>query len=316
MSMEYETIAKRLETISAIPVTPFHPVTKRIDWAALEQNIHFLLEQGLQVIVPCGNTSEFYSLTLEEAKAEIAKVVEIVNGRALVVAGVGYSTETAILLGEYAQAAGADAVMIHQPIHPYATSRGVYTYFKTVIESLAIPSVLYFKDPHISDDILLQLALLPKLVGIKYAVNDLPRFAQLCRNMPKHSSVKLICGTAEKWAPFFLTAGASGFTSGLVNVHPTLSFELLQAFRSGNMAAMWAIWEKTVPFENLRAKYNNGNNVVVVKEAMNQIGHYAGATREPVDPLDERDRAEVRAILEGWGLPTARSGDNERPRSH
>jgi 4-hydroxy-tetrahydrodipicolinate synthase len=74
------------------------------------------------------------------------------------------------------------------------------------------------------------------------------------------------------------------------------------ALQQGDRETAWKAWEDTLPFENLLAKYNNGNNVIVVKEAMNQIGLTAGVTREPVDPLDEQDKVEVVSILQSWGL--------------
>jgi len=300
--MSYELLSTKLETINAISITPFNPETKAIDWTGVEQNINFLIDNGIEVIVPCGNTSEFYALSLEEAKEEIRRVVEIVNGRAVVVAGIGYSVPIAVELGIYASKVGADAVMIHQPIHPYITNRGATSYYRNIIEALDIPSIVYFKEPHISDEVIIELAPLDKLIGVKYAINDLPRFTKLVREVSPSHNITWLCGTAEKWAPFFYSSGAKGFTSGLVNVHPKLSFELLQALLDGDQEEVWKLWSIIMPFENLRAKYNNGNNVVVIKEAMNQLNLNAGITREPVDPLDEKDIAEVKAILKSWGL--------------
>ncbi|KIL52131.1 dihydrodipicolinate synthase family protein [Jeotgalibacillus soli] len=300
--MAYENLKGKLETISGICITPFNKDTKEIDWAGVEENIEFLLENGVEVIVPCGNTSEFYSLTIEEAKQEINKVVEIVNGRATVIAGVGYSVETAIDLGTYAREAGADGIMVHMPIHPYITERGASAYFKAVIEGVDLPAIVYFKDPNLSDHVLLELAPLHKLVGVKYAINDLPRFAKLLHDVPKEHHIVWICGTAEKWAPFFYMAGAKGFTSGLVNVHPQKSFEMLTALQNMDDAAVWKVWNEILLFEDLRAKYNSGNNVVVVKEAMNLLGFSAGVTREPVAPLNKEDKQAVAGLIEAWGL--------------
>lgn len=302
--MKYAHLTQQLHTVCAISMTPFIGEDKAIHWEALERNIRFLLDNGVKVIVPCGNTSEFYALTFEEAKQEIQKVVEIVNKRALVVAGIGYSVEMAIELGRFAQKAGADAVMIHQPIHPYITERGAVSYYKKIIEALDIPSIVYFKDPYLSDDVLKALAPLDKFIAVKYAINDLPRFARIVREIPEECGIAWICGTAEKWAPFFYHAGAVGFTSGLVNVHPQLSFRMLRALQAGDQKTVWEVWKEVLPFEDLRAKYNNGNNVVVIKEAMNQLGMDAGVTREPVDPLNAQDREEVTNILKGWGLLT------------
>jgi len=304
--MNYADFSKKFSTISAINMLPFEKDTKAINWTGLEENIEFLLQNKMEVLVPNGNTGEFYALTIAEAKETTNKVIELVAGRATVMAGIGYAVETAIDLGKAAQEAGADCVMIHQPIHPYITSRGAVTYFKTIIEALDIPSIIYFKDPHLSDEVLQELAPLEKLVGVKYAINDLPRFAKLVQTVPKEYNIAWICGTAEKWAPFFYNAGAVGFTSGLVNVYPEKSLELLNALREGNQETVWKVWNEVLPFEDLRAKYNNGNNVVVIKEAMEQLGLTAGVTREPVDPLNEEDKREVAELLESWKMGLSR----------
>ncbi|WP_449540342.1 dihydrodipicolinate synthase family protein [Ferdinandcohnia sp. Marseille-Q9671] len=300
--MYYAEWKKKFETISGITITPFKKETREIDWDGVKDNVEFLIQKGVKVIVPCGNTSEFYSLTIEEAKEEIKRVVEYVNGRAIVVAGIGYSVDTAIELGRYAQQVGADSVMIHMPIHPYITNEGAYEYFKAIIEAVDLPSVVYFKDPNLSDDVLIKLAPLEKLVAVKYAVNNLPRFANTVQSVSSEHNIAWVCGTAEKWAPFFFQAGAVGYTSGLVNLYPEKSFEMLEALQSNNLEKTWKIWKEVVPFENLRAKYNNGNNVVVIKEAMELIGLNAGITRQPVSSLNEHDRKEVRDLLDSWGF--------------
>lgn len=300
--MDYTNFNEKFSTISAINMLPFDKETKAIDWTGLEENIEFLLKNKMEIIVPNGNTGEFYALTIAEAKQVTGNVVELVGGRATVVAGVGYAVDTAIELGKAAQEAGADCIMIHQPIHPYITSRGAVTYFKTIIEALDIPSIVYFKDPNLSDEVLKELAPLEKLVGVKYAVNNLPRFAKLVQEVPAEYNIAWICGTAEKWAPFFYNAGAVGFTSGLVNVYPQKSLEMLSALRQKDQEAVWRVWNEVLPFEDLRAKYNNGNNVVVIKEAMEQLGLTAGVTREPVDPLDDNDKKEVAALLKSWKI--------------
>ncbi|KPV40910.1 dihydrodipicolinate synthase [Alicyclobacillus ferrooxydans] len=291
-----------LRTISAIPVTPFDRLTKEIDWAGVEANVEFLIHSGIKVVVACGNTSEFYALTLKEAKAVTERVVQVAAGRALVIAGVGYNVETAIELGRHALKVGADAVLIHQPVHPYVTDDGLESYYETVMEGIGAPSLVYFKDPAISDDVLVRISSRSELVGVKYAVNDLPRFASLVGRVPASNEVAWICGTAEKWAPFFFHAGAVGFTSGLVNVSPRLSLAMLFALQNNQMETVWKIWSQVVPFENLRAKHANGYNVLVVKEAMNLLGLHGGATRPPVGELAEGDALVLSNILKGWSV--------------
>ncbi|MFA9556718.1 dihydrodipicolinate synthase family protein [Evansella sp. AB-rgal1] len=301
--MNYKEFSRSLETIVGITVTPFHKDTKEMDSDQVKQNAEFLINSGLKVIVPCGNTSEFYSLTIDEAKLEIKMVTEQVDGRAKVVAGVGYAVKTAIELGNFAKEVGADGIMIHMPIHPYITTEGAVQYFKKIITSVDLPAVVYFKDPNISDEVLLELSSMDKLVGIKYAINDLPRFAKTFNKIDvTNNNVAMICGTAEKWAPFFYQVGARGFTSGLVNLYPEKSFALLEALENNDNNTIWEIWNQIVAFEDLRAKYNSGNNVVVIKEAMELVGLNGGVTREPVAPLKEDDKVSLRDLINSWGL--------------
>ncbi|MFD1849570.1 dihydrodipicolinate synthase family protein [Oceanobacillus bengalensis] len=298
--MDYAQFSKRFSTISAINIVPFYPESKAINWEGLDENVEFLIRHGVEVVVPNGNTGEFYALNLEEAKQVTKRVTEVVGGRATVVAGVGYSVDTAIELGVAAQDAGADCVMIHQPIHPYITEDGAVAYFQKIIDALDIPSIIYFKDSNLSDNVIKRLAPLEKLIGVKYAINDVQRVTKLIRDVPEEYHIAWICGTAEKWAPFFYHSGAVGFTSGLVNVFPEKSFALLEALQQGNQEAVWDIWEEVEAFEDLRAMHHNGNNVVVIKEAMEQLGLTAGVTREPVEPLTEHDKALLSELLNRW----------------
>src|SRR5690625_1612075 len=208
--MENLNVYNKLKTVSGISIVPFKKDTKEIDWVGVEDNIEYLINKGVNVIVPCGNTSEFYALTLTEAEQVIKKTVEITDNRALVMPGIGYSVDTAIHLGNYAKDVGADAVMIHMPVHPYATTNGVKQYFENIIKNINIPSTIYFKSPHIDDSVILDLASNDNFVGVKYAINDLPRFSKICKLTKNLNNVAMICGTAEQWAPFFFSVGADG----------------------------------------------------------------------------------------------------------
>ena len=63
--MELETLRNKFRGVTVVTVTPFDD-RGRIDHEGLASHLEFLLERGVEVIFPCGNTSEFYSLTREE----------------------------------------------------------------------------------------------------------------------------------------------------------------------------------------------------------------------------------------------------------
>ena len=296
--MDHEKLAERFRTVHAINVTPFRE-DRGVDYILLERNIEFLIASGLGVIVPCGNTGEFYALCVEEAQAVTRFVIEQVGGRSVVLAGIGYDLGTAREMALAAQEAGADAVMVHQPVHPYLMTEGLIQYYAGIARSVEIGVVLYARHEAIDREVLSRVADIENVLAIKYAINDLPRFADLVQTV--EAPVVWVCGTAEMWAPFFFAAGAEGFTSGLVNIAPEMSLTMLDGLRRGDAGAVQTVWRQVAPIEMLRAKNHNANNVSVIKEGMNLAGLPAGLVREPLGELDEADRQELIQILRSWG---------------
>ncbi|TVY07066.1 dihydrodipicolinate synthase family protein [Paenibacillus cremeus] len=296
----FTELKQKLKGINAINVTPFTE-QQEIDWDALRLNVEFLVEQQIEAVYPCGNTGEFYALMIEEAKAVTTYVTEVVAKRSLVIAGVGYDAKTACELAKHAEAAGADGLMVHQPVHPYLMQNGLVNYYKQIAASTKLPLILYVRSEQITEAVLREVAALPNVVGVKYAVNHLPSFTKAVRAVKE--PIVWICGTAEVWAPYFFAAGAEGFTSGLVNVDTRRSFEMLGYLKVGNFKEALDVWEDVYAFEELRAKHNNGNNVSVVKEAMYQLGLLPTNTvRPPIGTLTESEKQEVSAMLRRWGL--------------
>ena len=303
--MDYADLAGRLRTVHAINVTPFRE-DGGVDYSSLEKNVEFLIAHEVEVVVPCGNTGEFYSLSVEEAKAVTRFVVEKVNGRAKVLAGIGYNTKTAGQMASFAQDVGADAVMVHQPVHPYLTTEGLVRYYTEIARGVAIGVVLYVRHEAINREVLDRVTALDNVLAVKYAINDLPRFGNLVQSID--NPVVWICGTAEMWAPFFFVVGAEGFTSGLVNIAPEMSLQMLRALREENRESVQAVWREVAPLERLRAKDHSAYNVSVIKEGMNLLGLTSSKMREPGGELNEADRRELVRILRSWGKLDQGSG--------
>ena len=77
-------------------VTPFQD--GEIDFRTLEELIDFQLENGIDAIVPVGTTGESPTLSHEEHKGIIERVVKAVSGGVPVIAGAG-SNSTAFRPG-------------------------------------------------------------------------------------------------------------------------------------------------------------------------------------------------------------------------
>jgi 4-hydroxy-tetrahydrodipicolinate synthase len=75
---------------------------------------------------------------------------------------------------------------------------------------------------------------------------------------------------------------------------------MLAALRQGDQRSVMTLWKEVAPLEKLRASHHSGNNVTVIKEAMNLLGLPGGYVRELVGELNEADREELMRILRTW----------------
>jgi 4-hydroxy-tetrahydrodipicolinate synthase len=287
-----------LKTVLVTTVTPFDDHGS-IRYDRVSAHCDYLLENGVEALIPCGNTGEFTSLSLDEAEKMTAATVAAVDGRATVIAGIGGSTPVAVDFARAAQEAGADAVMVHHPVHTYIHRRGLLAYYERIIDAIEIGVVLYKRGPELTDDVIAVLVENERVLGVKYAVNDVNAFANLVQS--SDADVTWICGTAERWAPFFFLAGATSFSSGLANFAPRKSIELFRLLESARYAEAMAARNDIVSFEELRQGNDSANNVSAVKAAMSVLGLCSETVREPLLSLDDEGRVVVNECVEAWG---------------
>jgi 4-hydroxy-tetrahydrodipicolinate synthase len=145
----------------------------------------------------------------------------------------------------------------------------------------------------------------PNIAGVKFATPNLMRLAE-CIRASGEGTAQWICGLAEGWAPAFYAQGARGFTSGLVNVDPARSLAIHAALEAKRTDEARRLVAEIAAFETMRAKFNNGTNVTVVKSALRLMGYAVGPVRVPGLPeLSPEDLAALAGILRGWGIELA-----------
>jgi 4-hydroxy-tetrahydrodipicolinate synthase len=296
----FSQLRDALATVVVVPVTPFgEDGTPDLDtYGALAGR---LVESGISVLTPNGNTGEFYALTPAEARAALETAVQA--GPANVLAGVGHDIATATEAARHAQQAGASMIMIHQPVHPYVSAEGWVDYHVAIAN--AVPElgvVLYIRNERITGAVIAALAdRAPNVVGVKYGLRDASVFAQVARDAGLDRFTWL-AGAAELTAPAFWAVGARGFTSGLANVAPLLARELLEGLRENDFGAAMKVWEQVRRFEELRLANSSADNVAVVKEALAQLGLCRADVRPPSRALPAAIKTEIAGILRTWGL--------------
>jgi 4-hydroxy-tetrahydrodipicolinate synthase len=294
-------VLSALPGISGILVTPIDR-DDRVAPERLRPVIDRAIGAGVHILTANGNTGEFYGLTTAEAERMVHAVAEMVEGRVPVVAGVGRSIGDALALARASRAAGAAALMVHQPPDPFVSPRGVVEYVRRVAEAgEGLPLVLYLRNAGIGLDAIEKLCAVPGVAGVKWASPEPLKLAEAIRRAdPK---TVWVGGLAEVWAPPLTAVGARGFTSGLINVWPEHSVAIHAALEAGDYARANALIATMSAFEELRAEEGNGTNVSVVKAALALMGQDCGHVRPPgAWPLTERQATTLRQRLGEWGL--------------
>jgi 4-hydroxy-tetrahydrodipicolinate synthase len=269
-----------LNGISGILVTPFD-AQDRIAPQRLAPIIDKAIGAGVHVLVANGNTSEYYGLRYSESEAMVQAAAQLIAGRVPLLGGVGRSVGEACDLASASQAAGVDALMVHQPPDPFVSPRGVLAYVQRIAEAApGLPLVLYLRNESIGMATIEALCRLPSVIGVKWASATPLLLAEAIRRT-SDKDIAWVGGLAETWAPVSYCAGARGFTSGLINVLPERSMAIHAALEKSDYAAARALIEQMLPFEELRAQENNGANVTAVKTALQLMDMDCGATRPP-----------------------------------
>jgi 4-hydroxy-tetrahydrodipicolinate synthase len=285
----------RLDTVQLVPPTPFSADGTAVRPEVLGAFARDLYDAGVRVVLPGAGTGEFHSLTSDEVVSCVAAVRSAVGRDAVVIAPIGLGLPHALAIGRGAIEAGADALLVMPPVHPYLCDAGVRDYFRALVDALPLPFLAYKKGPFPSDDLLGELGATGRLVGVKYAVNDLDAVTRFVATHGGRLAVS--CGTAERFAPFFHLAGARGYTSGAGNLCPRLSLALHSALTGGDYARAMESLRILRPIEDYRARSGDSYNISMLKAALRLIGRDFGPPRPPQRTLVAAEEAEIRALL-------------------
>ncbi|QLG27352.1 dihydrodipicolinate synthase family protein [Halorarum halophilum] len=291
--MDYEELKDGLRGVAFTNPTPFSEDGEDVLHDELATNVEWIVDRGAEVVIPCGNTGEYYSLSMDE-RAEVVATTAEAAGDATVVGGLGGSTKSALgLLSRY-ETAGVDAVMVMHPVHTYLHHEGIRRYYERIVEATDLGVVLYKRGPELTTDHLATLAEYDNVVAVKYADNDVKAFSGAISDT--EDDVVWSNGIAERFALSFAIEGAEAFTTGIGNFVPEQVLALNDALREEDWDEARRIRDLLRPYEDLREDTGDANhvpaanNVPAVKFGQELAGLYGGPVREPLVDLSEADR--------------------------
>ena len=264
-------------------VTPMHE-NGSLDLTAFRALIDFHILQGTDGIVVVGTTGESPTVDLTEHELLIQVAVEYAAGRIPVIAGTGAnSTKEAIELAAFSKKAGADASLTVVPYYNKPTQEGLYLHFKAIAEAVDMPHILYNVPGRtcvgIHNDIVLRLAQIPNIVGIKDASGDIERGSDLLQRAPKDFA---IYSGDDASALALILLGAHGTISVTANVAPRLMHEMCWAALNGELVKAREINFRLL---GLHRYLFIEANPIPVKWAVSSMGKMKNVLRLPLTPL-------------------------------
>ena len=298
MSRSFNRLEEDLRGVAFTNPTPFSEDGEDVLHDELASNVEFVADAGGELIVPCGNTGEYYSLSNDERAAVTETTADSFGNAGSVVAGVGGSTKNVKALIDEYETANVEGILVMHPVHTYLHEDGILNYYEELTDYTDLGIVLYKRGPELTHDHIHELSKRDNVVGVKYAVNDIKAFSKAVDTTP--GDLVWINGIAERFAPSFGIEGAEGFSTGIGNFVPEEVLALDDAISSQNWERANEIRDVLRSYEDLRDetgpnnRFDSANNVPAVKHGLDIAGQYGGPVREPLVDLsaDDAKRAE------------------------
>jgi 4-hydroxy-tetrahydrodipicolinate synthase len=280
-------------------ITPF--ANGAVDEDALVRLVEWQIAEGTHGLVPVGTTGESPTLSHEEHKRVVERVIRAARGRVPVIAGTGSnSTDEAIELSRHAESVGADAVLIVTPYYNKPTQAGLYAHYAALDAALGIPIVIYnIPGRSVIDmgvETMARLAKLPNIAGVKDATAD----------MQRASRQRLACGPAfvhltgdDASTLGFMAHGGDGCISVISNIAPRACAEFQNACLAGDFATARRLHEQLMPLHDVMFIEANP---APVKYIAARLGLCTGELRLPLVPVTPESAARIDAAIAATGL--------------
>jgi 4-hydroxy-tetrahydrodipicolinate synthase len=233
-------------------VTPFHD-SGNIDFGSFGKIIEHVIEGGVNYIVALGTTGESATLSRDEKVAVLDFVVETVNKRVPVMAGMGgYSTQEVISTIKSTSFDGIDAILSVCPYYNKPQQKGIYIHFKAIAAVSPVPVVLYNVPGRTSMNMLPETILklgedFSNIIGVKEASGNLLQIMEIINNKPQGFLV--ISGDDALTLPL-MSLGAEGVISVTANAFPREVSEMVSLCLKGKFNKARSIHYSLLKFTN------------------------------------------------------------------
>jgi len=282
-------------------VTPFQR-DGSFDEKAFKAFVEWQIAEGSDGVVPVGTTGESPTLSHAEHRQVVKACIDVAKGKVPVIAGAGSNnTVEAVELARFAEAAGADAVLVVTPYYNRPTQRGLYEHFAAVARATALPIVIYNIPPRsvidMTPETMGRLAHdFANIVGVKDATGKIERV----------SEQRITCGPdfiqlsgEDASALGFNAHGGVGAISVTSNIAPRLCAEFQAATMANDRDRAIALQDRLMP---LHKAIFLEPGVSGAKYALSRLGRVENVVRSPLVTVEAATAEKIDAAMQHAGL--------------
>ena len=276
-------------------VTPFKE-DGSVDFDAMGKLIDFHLENGTDAILVLGTTGESSTMSHEEDDAVCEFAVKRIDGRVPVIAGSGSNcTQTMLEKSLRYQEIGVDGLLVITPYYNKANEEGMYQHFKTVLDAVDIPCILYNVPGRtgcsISESVVARLAEHPNALGIKEASGSSAYASRIARYLS--DDFFMFSGNDDMVVPLM------SVISVWANVAPKTVHDMVFDWLEGRHEQ--ALATQLANLDLIAALFCEVNPIPV-KAGVEMIGFAPAHYRLPLAPMAPANLARLEGAMKERGL--------------
>jgi 4-hydroxy-tetrahydrodipicolinate synthase len=295
--------------------TPF-TADGQLDEAGLRRNMrHFADVLHVDGVFCTGNMGEFWALTKKERLRSVEIVVDEARGKCKVIAHTAHhSARETVELTRHAQDVGADFTIFINPYFPTMDEAGVFAWFEYISSHVDIGMWMFdssYAGYGLSPQLTARIAELPNVCGIKIG-RPLEHYVEVHRLCA--GRIVLSNPSEELWLRLMRDYGQQVHNSSATPyAFQTADFQPLREYTELGLAGRFAeaeaqsasldpireIWDK---WQGRIWKERRVVPIAYLKYWCELLGLAGGPVREPLAPVSEAERAEMKADLERIGL--------------
>lgn len=281
--------------VIAYPVTPFDQ-NENIDLPLFKKQVERLVTSGSHAIAPLGSTGVMPYLNDTEKEAITEATMQQVAGRVPTLVGVSnLTTERTIYHAQFAEKAGATAVMIIPMSYWKLSDQEIIKHYNSVASKISIPIMVYNNPAtsgvDMSPNLLKRLLEIPNVTMVKESSGDIQRMHYLRRELGE--DVAFYNGSNPLALAAF-SAGANGWCTAAPNLIPELNIALYNAIQENDLQKARELFYQQMDLLKFIVAKGLPRSI---KAGLDLLGIGGGHFKSPLNALNENEVEELKNIL-------------------